>query len=268
MKHARFTVVLFAAVGMWGLVPCAYSSSTLAPTQLLSNGEVVIPSDSPQYVLDGPAPVGASVGGAPGYGPTSWYSDAGGAGTSRPYSDFRIIPSTNVTDLVLLSELDNIIYDTNWVGGSVDWRVSVYLAPARQPVNSGDPWYSYRLNFKRGSDLGVGDLGDGWDEYSINALGLDYVTAWTPTGLQNSYAYTWDQFKTLFALAPISFIDLGAGYQTDGPASYSYLDGVRVNFSNRSDIELDLVPEPISMVMLGCLGGGMALARKLRRKAA
>jgi hypothetical protein len=34
------------------------------------------------------------------------------------------------------------------------------------------------------------------------------------------------------------------------------------------DFELTPVPEPISMVMLGCLGAGMAVARKLRRKKA
>jgi hypothetical protein len=34
------------------------------------------------------------------------------------------------------------------------------------------------------------------------------------------------------------------------------------------EFKLEIVPEPISMVMLGCLGAGMAVARKLRRKKA
>jgi hypothetical protein len=34
------------------------------------------------------------------------------------------------------------------------------------------------------------------------------------------------------------------------------------------NLNLEVVPEPISMVMLGCLGVGMAAARKLRRKRA
>jgi hypothetical protein len=53
-------------------------------------------------------------------------------------------------------------------------------------------------------------------------------------------------------------------FRARGIAAPSTL-GAGLYFDN---IDLEPVPEPISMVMLGCLGGGMALAKKLRRKSA
>jgi len=47
----------------------------------------------------------------------------------------------------------------------------------------------------------------------------------------------------------------------------TYDSGVSQDYRIITALEVDKVPEPLSMVMLGCLGAGMAAARKLRRKA-
>jgi hypothetical protein len=205
-----------------------------------------------------------AAGGAPGFGSSAWYSDVDGGGGERSYSNFRILPTTDVTDLALLSEISDIGYWTDWVGGTVDWRLTIYLPPAVQPTNPGDPWYSYRLNFNRGADSG-----DGWNSYSASSLGVEYVTAW---GGGNSGPYTWSQIQGAFGNAPIAFIDFGAGYMTSGPASYSYLDGITIDFtegSGRSDIGLDLaaVPEPASMAILGMGLVGLVATRMRKRQA-
>ena len=55
---------------------------------------------------------------------------------------------------------------------------------------------------------------------------------------------------------------------TDSPAVNSYLDGVELTFgaSRETEIHINLVPEPMSLMMLGCLGAGMVGARRLRRR--
>jgi len=47
----------------------------------------------------------------------------------------------------------------------------------------------------------------------------------------------------------------------------TYQGDLSNDFNSVEGLTVERVPEPISMMMLGCLGAGMAVARKLRRKA-
>jgi hypothetical protein len=65
----------------------------------------------------------------------------------------------------------------------------------------------------------------------------------------------------------VLWIDIIAGYSSDSPSSYSYLDGITINFSNgdAADINLEAVAVPVPGALL-MAGLGVSVVGHLRRK--
>ena len=91
-------------------------------------------------------------------------------------------------------------------------------------------------------------------------------------GAPLSNPYTLAMASANYGSEVIMFIDIIAGYQTDGPPAYSYLDGVRISLGNGSNFrELNLeanavVPVPAA-APLGLLGMGLVAFVRRRKNA-
>jgi len=77
-----------------------------------------------------------------------------------------------------------------------------------------------------------------------------------------NYDFQFDDFSSdigglIYGLDLHHIVSIEMTYQGDDSNDFHSVEGLTV----------EKVPEPISMMMLGCLGAGMAVARKLRRKA-
>jgi hypothetical protein len=203
-----------------------------------------------KYAFDweGPAPIGSyTVGGAPGFASGAWYSDVSGSASNVPdngrdYTALRLFPTGIFEGPVTVSNLLDITYWSNWVGGAVDWQVKIYTVPT-SGIGPTD-WYNTRVNYNTGNMLG-----QGWQFWSANSLGVSSVTDKNPGS-----AYSNEQ---------IMFIDIIASYASSSPASYTYLDGVTISLKDGRSHTMNLeVPEPGLIVLLGLGLAGIAAAWK------
>ena len=96
--------------------------------------------------------------------------------------------------------------------------------------------------------------------FSANAWGSvsNGPDNYPPTMFFTTSDYTGGTFTEVMNLLPGDYyVDFGTWVQSNAAAA---------SLNGSYKFELTTVPEPISMVMLGCLGAGMAAARKLRRR--
>jgi len=152
-------------------------------------------------------------------------------------------PGFTVANAELTTNHVELLYDRNGAGLGLD-------------VSGGEFFRTYMWS----DTLGVGvpsvlslRLWDLDSDYTVTHI-------WTPPGIvpiPNTFSvdFGFAQFMGGIDFANIQAIQL------------SYDSGISQDYRIITALEVDKVPEPLSMVMLGCLGAGMAAARKLRRKA-
>jgi hypothetical protein len=205
--------------------------SFCAQAAVVRPSDLVIPDGGTlgySWDLDKPAPVGsATVGGATGFGNSSWYANVVPEPGKPDYTAFRIFTDKIFGVPVTLGELDNISYWSKWVDGQVDWQVKIYT------VKTGANWYDSRTNYNTGTAKG-----GVWTLWNTDSLGVNWLL---DTDTTNDHTNE-----------KIMFVDIIAGYANPGATSQTYLDGVTIRLVGGRSHVMDLeanVPEPGSLVV-------------------
>ena len=275
MKRFMFAVVSVAVV-CFGL---ANSEQALAATDYSYDVTPADLADGPTFLNGrggvmfgydtGPSPAvsppeGNTTQYAPGFASGSFYSNVqGSAAGGRDYTSFRMSPRdifggvSNVT----ISDLSAISYYTKWVSG-VDWQIKIYTEDEADPIQ----WYQTRFEWNRPSPVD-----NAWNQYTADGLKVGKLTV-KDTGNQTIPGTgLLSDLDALYGAEKILFIDIIASYMTDSPPSYSYLDGVKLTLDSEdtATMNLEAVPEPVSIVIWGLLGAGCAggaMASRRRRR--
>ncbi len=234
----------------------------VTPEDLSLNGNLSWDTDQekPEANSDG--------GGAPGFGTSSFYSNVQGsqAGNSddRDYTALRIQSDFFGLKDLTIGDITGFTYWTKNTDISLrDWQVKIYT---QKPYFFGS---YYRLNFTPGR--ATNNEWTKWSLFGDNALGLEHVRQISFWG---GGSYIDNPQLANYQKEKIHHIDIIAGYMTDSPAVYSYLDGVEITYRGENTIRLDLgtkndpppssVPEPGASVLFGL--GLLSIAAIRRNK--
>ena len=258
MKLKIASVLTVLLMGVWGMVQA----------NAIIVSEYVTPDDLTLYTglswdHDSVKPEGSNVKGAPGFGTSSFYSNVTGSaiGGGVDYTSLRIY-ADYFTDYfpsgIKVGDINNLRYWTNNTDDTlIDWQVKIYTAPTATDTS----WYDHRLNFNR--PTGSANV---WTLSDINSLGVSDVFDKTANGY-----LTGTQTKSMYDSESLLFIDIIAGYATNSPSVYSYLDGVTIETSGVKyilDLGTTTVPEPSFMLlfgtgMVGLFGAGLRRNKKV-----
>ncbi len=164
-----------------------------------------------------------------------------------------MFPENIFGSAVTVSQLQDVSYWSNWVGGSVDWTMRIYTKPS-----TGPSWFGQRAN------INSGNMMDGnWHQWSASTLGVSWLNNRNGAVQTNAYNISFNDFLALAGNEQIMFIDIGASYATSSPPSDTYLDGVTITLADGRSQQVNLVPEPATLSLLGL--GLVALARRARK---
>jgi hypothetical protein len=166
----------------------------------------------------------------------------------RIYADYFSTPDITVGDIASLT-----YWTLNTDASLRDWQVKIYTK-----TDNDASWYDYRLNFN--TQTGTAN---NWTFSDIDTLGISDVYDKDVPGYIGG-----PQSRSTYAKEKLLFIDIIAGYATNSPSVYSYLDGVEIKYTGGS-IKLDLgtpVPEPATMVLFGLGILGLAGVSRKRQK--
>ena len=200
--------------------------------------------------------------GAPGWGASSFYSNVNGSLDPAPGKDYTAL-RLNIENVfqsanpMTVSEIADISWWTkNEVVGGRDWQIKVYTQGPSASI-----WYTTRININHGEATDTN-----WHQWSMTANGVSSIhdkasNSYLPDNDSND---EWSEIIAAYGAEEIKYIDVIAGYATASPPVNSFLDGITIYRDNGDVANIDLVPEPASLLLL-ILGGFMAMSR--RRKA-
>ncbi len=258
----KLYISLLAAVAIVAGTAQADTLTVVTPDDLANQAN--FPTSPYGWDWDQGAPEGSTaVGGAPGYGTSSWYSNVQGSAANvlgdRDYTTLRLNITQMFGGAVTMGDLEEISYWTNLQSGTVDWQLKIYTAENSPGV--GSSWYGHRFNF----DTPNYAAGSGWNESSTSS-NLD--VNWVTNGATSDFSsQTLANVSSFFATETILFIDIIAGYATASPPVYSYLDGVAITVDGVThSLDLAVVPVPAA-APLGLLGMGLVAFVRRRKNA-
>ena len=146
-----------------------------------------------------------------------------------------------------MGDLAGMSYWSNYQSG-LDWQIKIYTK------KTGAGWFDNRFNIERpdGADDGQ------WDFYSTDTLKVEWIQNYNTGSRINTYPDLLLNELSDYADEEIMFIDVIAGYGTNSPPSYTYLDGVTIALNTGECPVLDLAAVPAPGAMLpGSIGMGM-----------
>jgi len=244
-------IASFMAAGMVFVL----SSSLQAATVKID----VYPSDVPP---DGESEPRVNFGDAPtGYGPDSWQGPATGKSNwhARYIADGNALSALFPEDAasMTIADLAEISYFTKRPAGTEagrDWWVQIYTRPS----GSGDKssWYHDRFINNYNDHANIGD----WTEYSTDGGEMTFASnGWGVIGestLSELIAVAGDQQVEMISVQTNSGWD---GF--DG-----YIDGLEITLTNGNVGQVNFVPEPGTLTLMGVFGllGMVAMRRRGR----
>jgi PEP-CTERM motif len=230
-------------------------SSALAATIQIDVNPSQVPDETQPRVNVGDAPAG--------YGPDSWQGPVAGVGNKTNWHARYLADGDALSDLfpadaatMTIADLAEINYSTKRPTGTAagsDWWIQIYT----RPTGSGDnaSWYHDRFinNYSAHTNIGA------WTQYST--LG---AMTFQSNGLGVIGVSTLAQLIADAGSQEIEMISIQTNSGWNG--FDGYIDGLEIELTNGNIGQVNLVPEPASLALLG-LGGLTVFARGGKRHA-
>jgi len=219
------------------------------------------------YDWDSAAP-GVAAGAPAGWGDSSFIASVDGSSAleSERYITFRIgFNGLFASDAsVTIGELASISYFTNRLTGLAgnDWWLTIYTVATGSDDSAS--WYKSRIQVHPNGGLSAGV----WNQLSTDGAGANALNAFydSNSGRTLSNATWSDVINGItardYSVEEIMMIDIKLGYN-NGPVIESQLDGISFTHTNGDIVNINAVPEPTTMALIGA--GVAAMAAKRRR---
>ena len=223
------------------------SSSVLAGTIQIDVQPGDVPDETQPRVNIGDAPTG--------FGPDSWQGPASGKTNwhARYLADGNKLSALFPDDAatMTIADLAEISYFTKRPSGILagrDWWVQIYT----RPTGSGDKssWYHDRFINNYGEHTNIGS----WTQYSTDSGEMTFHSnGWGVIGVS-----TLAELITAAGSQEIEMISVQTDSGWDG--FDGYMDGLEITLTNGNVGQVNFVPEPATICILGL--GGLLLRRK------
>jgi hypothetical protein len=232
------------------------SASVMAATITIDVNPSQVPDETQPRVNVGDAPAG--------YGPDSWQGPVAGAGNKTNWHARYLADGDALSDLfpadaatMTIADLAEISYVTKRPAGTPagrDWWIQIYT----RPTGSGDKasWYHDRFINNYSSHTNIGN----WTSYSTNAGAMTFQS----NGLGVIGVSTLAQLIASAGTQEIEMISIQTNSGWNG--FDGYIDGLEITLTNGNVGQVNLVPEPASLALLGLSGLAM-FKRGARRHA-
>jgi hypothetical protein len=222
------------------------ASAQPAPTVTINVDPSMVPDEMPPRINVGDAPAG--------YGPDSWEDSATGKVNwhARYGADGDALSALFGSQAATLTLNDIASISYNVKSSTEHWFLKVYTRP--DGVNDQASWYGYSFT----NDYGTIATDGAWQQWSTGSggnLDLDFRNG---IGAGTTYL-DWATMQSTYGNELVEMISV----QTNsGPGTAGYMDGLEITLTNGAVGQVNFVPEPASLALMGL--GGLAVVKRRR----